>query len=66
MPAAVCPTSALRETEAQKKKGESLCEHSGSAAINNSYQGYSTTAREIQGLNADVLGITARRNNIQT
>lgn len=65
MPAAVCPTSELRETEAQKK-GESLCEHSGSAAINNSYQGYSTTAREIQGLNADVLGITARRNNIQT
>lgn len=43
MPAAVCPTSELRETEAQKK-GESLCEHSGSAAINNSYLGYSTTA----------------------
>lgn len=66
MPAAVCPPLALRETEAQKKKGESLCEHSWFAAINNSYQGCSTTAREIQGLSADVLGITGRRNNIQT
>ncbi|KAI1232372.1 BTB/POZ domain-containing protein KCTD2, partial [Lamprotornis superbus] len=49
MPAAVCPPSELKETEAQKKKKEeSLCEHSWSAAMNNSYQGCSTTAREIQ------------------
>lgn len=65
MPAAVCPPLELKETEAQKK-GESLCELSWSAAINASYQGCSTTAREIQGLNADVLGITGRRKNIQT
>lgn len=66
MPAAVCPPLELRETEAQKNKGEPLCERSWFAAINNSYHGCSPTAREIQGLNADVLGITGRRNNIQT
>lgn len=67
MPAAVCPPLELRETEAsQKNKGEPLCECSWSAAINNSYQGCSPTAREIQGLNDDILGITGRRNNIET
>lgn len=60
-PSAGFPPSELRETEAQKKKTDSW-----SAVVNNSYQGCSTTAREIQGLDADVSGITGRRDNTQT
>lgn len=35
IPAAACPPSQLRETEARKKQGEALWEHSWSDAINN-------------------------------